>query len=480
MSFAWALLLAVVAVVLTLAAYVDRVYTEMGRFLAREYQENIDAWENEVEPRLRLGRDAIALSASLLRQVSWGMLAALFGAHLFRRNAAAAWQGPTAAGVAQAVAELLLMLLLYDRLVPQLLFTRTRGQWIGRLRPLLVALFFLMQPIALALGLLLSIAALAEPEDEGEEEHPSEAMEALLEAGEEEGIFEEGDRELVRSVVEFGDKMVREVMTPRPEIFAVPGELSLEGFTAAIEEHAFSRVPVFHGALDEVTGIAFAHDLLQVPDTEAAQRTVAAMQRPAAFVPETKNVAELLREMQREKQHMRLVIDEYGAVAGLVTIEDLLEAIVGEIADEHDTAEDQDDALVTEEGDVIASGGFEVSRLRDVLLEQLRHEESPGEDADATEADAVGGESEEDEASPETDAEARDERERQGEREDTVQRLGDGYEATTVGGLVSEISGHIPYAGEVVERDGFRFEVLEATDRRIDQVRVSLTEGARE
>ena len=474
----FALLVTVVAVVLTLAAYVDRIYAEMGRFLAREYQENIDAWEHEVEPRLRLGREAIALSASLLRQVSWGTLALLFGAHLFRRDRAGVLQGATGAGLAQAVAELLLMLLIYDRLVPQLLFTRTRGQWIGRLRPVLVALFFLMQPIALALGLLLSIAALAEPENEREEEHPSEAMEALLEAGEEEGIFEESDRELVRSVVEFGDKMVREVMTPRPEIFAVPGQMTLEGFTAEIEKHAFSRVPVFEGLLDEITGIAFAHDLLQVPDTEAAQRTVAAMQRPAAFVPETKNVAELLREMQREKQHMRLVIDEYGGVAGLVTIEDLLEAIVGEIADEHDTVDDQDDALVTAEGDVIASGGFEVSRLRDVLLEQLRHEDTAAEEGTVNVPAAVDVPAAID--VPEgTDEDARGEREWQDGREDTVQRLGDGYEATTVGGLVSEISGHIPYPGEVVERDGFRFEVLEATDRRIDQVRVSLTAGAR-
>ncbi len=472
MNVAYGLGLAVSVCVLTVAAYVDRIYTEMGRFLAREYQENIDAWEVEVEPRLRLGRESIAVSASLLRQMSWGALVLLLGMHLYRRDAATGLvYGPTMAQVAQAVLGLLLLLLVFDRLVPQLLFTRTRGRWVGRLRPVLEVLIFAVQPVALALGLLLSIAALAEPEDEREEEHPSEAMEALLEAGEEEGILEESDRELVRSVVEFGDKMVREVMTPRPEMFAVPGSMTLEEFTAAIEEHAFSRVPVYEGVLDEVTGIAFAHDLLQVADTDAARRTVAEMQRPAAFVPETKNVAELLREMQREKQHMRLVIDEYGGVAGLVTIEDLLEAIVGEIADEHDTVEDQDEATVTAEGDVIASGGFEVSRLRDVLLERLR---SAAPEADAV-ADGEGAEGEDAEAD-----DARGERERLGSREDALQRLGDGYEATTVGGLVSEMSGHIPFPGEVVEQDGLRFEVLEATDRRIDRVQVSLVDAVRE
>ena len=469
MSFAYVLSIVVLACVLTLAAYVDRIYTEMGRFLAREYQENIDAWESEVEPKLRLSREAIALSASLLRQLTVAALALLFGYHLYRHDAVQPLlvHAPTVVEVLRSIAELVLLLLLYDRLVPQLLFTRTRGFWVARLLPVLQGLFLLVQPVALALGLLLSIAALAEPEVSAEDEHPSEAMDALLEAGEEEGILEESDRELVRSVVEFGDKMVREVMTPRPEVFAVPGRMSLEEFTGVLEEHAFSRVPVFVETLDEVTGIAFAHDLLQVPDTEAAERTVAAMQRPAAFVPETKNVAELLREMQREKQHMRLVIDEYGGVAGLVTIEDLLEAIVGEIDDEHDTVDDQDEATVTPEGDVIASGSVEIPRLRDLLLEHLRgqvEEVDPSEGVSASRA---------------ASAEESSDEQLQDEREDAVQRLGDSYEATTVGGLVSEMSGHIPFPGEVVEQDGLRFEVLAATDRRIDRVRVTIVDGGR-
>src|SRR5260370_32013416 len=196
-------------------------------------------------------------------------------------------------------------------------------------------------------------------------------MDALLEAGEEEGILEESDRELVRSAVEFGDKVVLEVMTPRPEIFAVPGSLPLREFTAEINEHAFSRVPVYSGTLDNVTGIAFAHDLLKVLDTEANTRTVAEIQRPVAFVPETKKVAELLREMQREKQHMRIVIDEYGTVAGLVTIEDLLESIVGNIADEHDEPEADDAPIREPNGAYVLSGAFELSRLRDLSPHQF-------------------------------------------------------------------------------------------------------------
>jgi putative hemolysin len=461
-ALAYTLILALLLAVLSLAAYVDRIYSEMGKFLAREYQDNIDSWEEVVEPRLRLGRESIALSASVLRQLTVAALALFAGLRLYTHTTLlpSLARTPSASEIVRAICELILLILLFDRLLPQLLFTRTRGIWIARITPILQALFYLILPVTLLLGLLLSIAALAEPEDTAEEDHPSEAMDALLEAGEEEGILEESDRELVRSVVEFGDKVVLEVMTPRPEIFAVPGTLTLHEFTAQINEHAFSRVPVYTGSLDRVTGIAFAHDLLKVLDTEAHTRIVAQIQRPAAFVPETKKVAELLREMQREKQHMRIVIDEYGSVAGLVTIEDLLEAIVGNIADEHDEPE-ADDAPVREpNGAYTVSGSFELSRLRDLFADQFENlNRRLPEDGEAhNPAD-----------SPE-EYDLRDTRD-----DPTALRLPEHYESTTLGGLVSEIAGHIPLPGEVVEEDGLRLEVLASTDRRIDRIRVSLT-----
>ena len=460
MSPAYFFTLVVLLAILALAAYVDRVYSEMGKFLAREYQDNIDSWEEVVEPRLRLGRESIALSASVLRQLTLAAIALFFGLHLYTHTSLLPLlaRTPSTSEIIRAACELILLILIFDRLLPQILFTRTRGLWIARIRLLIQVLFYLILPITMLLQLLLSIAALAEPEDTEEEEHPSEAMEALLEAGEEEGILEESDRELVRSVVEFGDKVVREVMTPRPEIFAVPGTLSLREFTAQIIKHAFSRVPVYSTSLDQITGIAFAHDLLQVLDSDANTRTVAEIQRPAAFVPEIKKVAELLREMQREKQHMRIVIDEYGSVAGLVTIEDLLEAIVGNIADEHEEAEADDAPIREADGAYVVSGGFEISRLRDLFADQLeasgRHTAEEGE---AHPAD-----------SPE-EYDIRDSRD-----EPTEVRLPEHYESTTLGGLVSEIAGHIPLPGEVVEEDGLRLEVLASTDRRIDRIRVSL------
>jgi CBS domain containing-hemolysin-like protein len=294
-------------------------------------------------------------------------------------------------------------------------------------------------------------------------------MDALLEAGEEEGILEESDRELVRSAVEFGDKIVLEVMTPRPEIFAVPTTLTLREFTSQINEHAFSRVPVYNGSLDNVTGIAFAHDLLKVLDAEAGTRTVAEIQRPAAFVPETKKVAELLREMQREKQHMQIVIDEYGGVAGLVTIEDLLEAIVGNIADEHDEPEADDEPIREPNGAYVVSGSFELSRLRDLFADQFEPATRRAAAGSADSADS------EDAGQPHNPADSAEEYDLRDTRDDpTALRLPEHYESTTLGGLVSEIAGHIPLPGEVVEEDGLRLEVLASTDRRIDRIRVSL------
>lgn len=459
---AYTFILVLLLIILALAAYVDRIYSEMGKFLTREYQDNVDSWEEVVEPRFRLGRESIALSASVLRQLSLAALALFSGLRLYTHTSLlpSLARTPTATEILRAAFELVLLILLFDRLLPQLLFTRTRGLWIARITFVLQALFYLILPVTLLLGLLLSIAALAEPEDASEEDHPSEAMDALLEAGEEEGILHESDRQLVRSVVEFGDKVVLEVMTPRPEIFAVPDTLTLHEFTTEVNTHAFSRVPVYSGSLDQITGIAFARDLLKILDAEANTRTVAEIQWGTAFVPETKKVAELLREMQREKQHMRIVIDEYGSVAGLVTIEDLLEAIVGNIADEHDVPEADDEPVREANGAYVVSGSFELSRLRDLFADQF-------ENLGRRTADDAGVHNPADSAEEYDTRDTRD--------DPTALRLSEHYESTTLGGLVSEVAGHIPLPGEVVEEDGLRLEVLASTDRRIDRIRVSLS-----
>lgn len=418
MRIASVVVIVLLLVVLTLASYVDRLYSEMGKFLSREFEENIEAWERRVEPRLGLSREHIRLSAAIWTQLSLACVTLLFGVLLFYHRTGA--QRPTAE-IAQAVLGVIIVILGCNQLLPVVFFTRTRGVWIVRWRGVLRVLFYVITPVTLFLGFLLSIAALADSAPKTQDETVHEAVDALIEAGEEEGILEESDRELVRSVVEFGDKRVREVMTPRPEMFAVPGETTLEEFLRMLEKEDYSRVPVYEGSRDHITGIAFAHDLLRICDEEARARTVAAIQRPAAFVPETKRVNELLRDMQRAKQHMDIVIDEYGGVSGLVTIEDLIEEIVGAITDEHEI--DEREAVTREpDGSWVVPGNLEVDRMGELL-------------------DANGEFPEE-------------------------------SEATTVAGLVSEAAGRIPQAGEVVERYGMRFEILASTDRRIERLRV--------
>ncbi len=426
MSLISALAIAILLVILTISSYIARLYAETGKFLSGEFQENIDVWELKVEPRLGLTRERIALSAAVLSQFCLASLALFFGVLLFAGNPPGA--RPSLAEAAQAVLGAVLVIVIFNQFLPFVFFTRTTGLWIVRLTPAIRVLLYIILPVTLLLAFLLSIAALAEPLPGNPEEDPSEAaVEALIEAGEEEGIIEEGDRDLVRSAVEFGDKVVREVMTPRPHVFAVPAEMTLEDFISGLQEHPYSRVPVFRGSLDHITGIAFAHDLLHIADAAASTQTVASIQRPAALVPETKRVNELLREMQREKQHMRIVIDEYGGVAGLVTIEDLLEEIVGRISDEHEYDSEQDAPLHEAGGTWLVPGTLEVARLEDLLS---------------------GG-----------------------------YQVAQEYQAATVAGLVSEIAGRIPLPGEVIVADALRFEVVASTDRRVERVRVSAIES---
>jgi CBS domain containing-hemolysin-like protein len=409
------------ALVETLASYISRIYAEFGKILAREEQDNLDAWEELVEPHLGLTRGHAAICATVLQQLALGVIALEFGAVLFDRAPNIA--RPTPAEIAQAVLIVVLVVIFCNQVLPSLLFNRTRGRWAARLIWPIRLLLWLTTPITVFVRFFFSVASLAEQPATPEEESAVD-VEALLEAGEEEGILEENDRDLVRSAVEFGDKLVREVMTPRPEVFAVPATTTLEEFLDLLREHNFSRVPVYSGSIDNIVGIAFAHDLLQIADEEARTRTVASIEHPAVFVPETKRGYELLREMQREKQHMRIVIDEYGGVSGLVTIEDLLEEIVGDIRDEHEEDAPIEDPQREPGGVWLVPGSFPVDQLGDLFGEPIE--------------------------------------------------LGKSHEATTLGGLVCEIEGRIPLPGEVVllESAGLRLEVVASTDRRVERLRV--------
>jgi CBS domain containing-hemolysin-like protein len=411
MTVLLAVLLVVLLAILALVSYVDRVYTEMGKFLSREFQENIEIYEKRVEPRLGVSRERAALSVAVLSHISLAAIALLVGYAMFADGVTSVSE------LAQGTVSLMLIVIVFNRLLPFVFFTRTKGEWLVPFVWPLRLLIYVVMPVTLVLGFCLSVVALAEEHEPEEPEHPSEAVEALIEAGQEEGILQESDRELIQSVVEFGDKTVREVMTPRPEIVAVPVDATVEQFTELLRTKPYSRVPVYEGSIDNIRGIVFAHDVLQVPDSEARTRTVRELMKPAYFVPESQRVTSLLREMQKENTHMAIVLDEYGGTAGVVTIEDLVEEIVGEIRDEHEA---EADIVRESENSYVVPGSMDVDRLEKLF--HVRPEER---------------------------------------------------EATTVAGLVSEILGRIPEQGEVVEDNGLRFEILESTDRRVERLRIS-------
>jgi len=398
--------------ILTLVSYVDSLYAEMGKFLSREFQENIEIYEQQIEPRLKVSRNRASLSMAVLVPITMAGIALVIGFMVLMDRGWTRWE------MAQAAVSIVLIVIVFNRLLPFVFFTRTQGAWLRHFVWPLRILIYVALPVTLVLGFCLSVAALAEERPPEQPEHPSEAVDALIEAGREEGILEESDRELIQSVVEFGDKTVREVMTPRPEIVAVPIDATVEQFTELLRTKPYSRVPVYEGSIDHIKGIVFAHDVLQIPDAEARNHTVGELMKPVDFVPESKRVSALLRELQKENQHMAIVIDEYGGTAGVVTIEDLVEEIVGEIRDEHEAKAD----IVREsDNSYVVPGNMDVDRL-----DELFHIRA------------------------------------------------NGHEAATVAGLVSEILGRIPEQGEVVEQNGLRFEVLESTDRRVERLRISV------
>jgi len=225
---------------------------------------------------------------------------------------------------------------------------------------------------------------------------------------------------LLRSVVDFGETLVREVMTPRPDIVAVPATATIAELRKLVEEQEYSRLPVYTENLDNIVGLVVVKDLIQMIDPSVSSKRVSEIMRPAAFVPDTKRVAELLREFQQGRFQLAIVVDEYGGTAGLVTVEDVVEELVGEIRDEYDL--DAEPIAREADGAFVFSGKVAIGELVGRLgLEGLGIEDG-------------------------------------------------GFE--TVGGYVLTRVGRVPAAGETFSFDGLDVEILEAERRRIHKVRV--------
>ncbi len=414
MNYAVFVVLLLLVGLLTLVSYVDRLYTEIGKFLSREFQDNIDSFEKQVEPRLRASRPRASLSMAILVPLVMAAIAMAVGFTVFNDHA---WSFQE---ILQATLSLILIIVVFNRFLPFVFFSRTKGDWLVRWVWLLRILIYAVLPVTLILGFLQSVASLTKRPSEEKAETPAEAVDALIEAGQEEGIIQASDRDLIQSVVEFSGKTVRDAMKPRPEMVAVPVHTTLEQFIELLRTKPFSRVPVYRESIHNIVGVVYAQDVLQVPDSEAPARTVESlMRKDVYFVPESKLGSDLLREMRRNNIRMAIAVDEYGGVAGLVTIEDLVEEIVGEIGDEHEKSQ------VIKENDhsYIVPGNMDVDHLDELF--GVRPE---------------------------------------------------GKEATTVAGLVTELAGRIPQKGEIIEEDGLRFEVLDSTDRRVERVRIHTVE----
>jgi CBS domain containing-hemolysin-like protein len=403
---------------LCFVSIVQLFYHESMRLLRRE-RPSLEFFRETLMDKIGLEPEKGSLAFSLIKHLSLSLTGTMFLCVLLQ-TAAPAWQS-----VLEAMLLSVAAMLFSAYFIPFFVYFRTDGAWLLKVLPLIRILAACAAPPAAAVHTINSFLD-TEKTTNG---HPAptdtvEHVEALIDAGAEEGILEESDRKLIHSVVAFGDKSVREVMTPRPAIVAISFDKTIEDLRQLVIHEGFSRIPVYQENIDHLLGFVHVRDIFELDEEGRQSKTLVELMRALAMVPEMKPVSELLRQMQSEGLHMVAVVDEYGNTAGVATMEDLVEEILGEIHDEHETERD-----VRQEADhvFIAPGHLDLDRLHDLL--NFRPEE------------------------------------------DT--------ESTTVGGLVAEWLGHVPQVGETAERGGIRVEVLAGNERRVEQVRISRVESSK-
>lgn len=301
------------------------------------------------------------------------------------------------------------LILVAGHLVPALVVRRAPERLLAILLPPFTAMANVVTPLS---NLIIGWLGTVEGSQERTNGHGIPSTERQSE-----GAATAEDGRLLRSVVDFGDTLVREVMTPRPDVVAIRADATIDELRSLVREQEYSRLPVFRENLDNIVGLIVVKDLIQLDEPMSGTAAVTDIMRPAAFVPETKRVADLLREFQQKRFQLAMVVDEYGGIAGLVTVEDLVEELVGEIRDEYDL---EAEPIVQE-----ADGAFVFSAK--VAIEEM--------------TDRLG-----------------------------ITIAQEGFE--TVGGFVLTHAGRVPAAGERFEADGVSVEVLEAERRRIHKVRV--------
>ncbi len=251
-----------------------------------------------------------------------------------------------------------IVFLLFGEIIPKTIATGDSERWALRLALPTAYVSFVLAPIARTFRFLTDVLLRLFRIRHGHHTYVTEEdIRALVNVGAEQRVIEEEERELIHSVMEFGDTIVREVMTPRPEMIAVSIDDSARRVLDVVIAEGYSKLPVYQESKDDIVGVIHDRELLiALANGSLAHTSVRLLMRPAVHVPETKKIAELLREMQREKFSLAIVVDEYGGTAGLVTMEDLLEEIVGEIRDEHDTDEQEPIAVISDTEAVVEAG----------------------------------------------------------------------------------------------------------------------------
>lgn len=413
-SYVYILSVLVLALGLPIFSYLTLIYRELGRITTGRIHEHLDIFEAEIEPKLKITRRSGGRTFRILGHfwLAFVVLETTRGVVYLVPNT---WE----AGV-QFLVFLTLEVVIAMHFVPDMLLYRTTGRWLLPLLPLIRAAMWLVWPIRVFLEAAESLARISEHEVERtEEQRTEEGIGALVEVAEEEGIIEPDQADLIEQVVEFSDKRVREVMTPRPDVVAMQADASLEEMHAKYVETKLAKMPVYQKSLDDIVGVVHVQDLLQIADTDLPKRKVRELMKPALFVPETKLGSDLLKEMRQKGQSMVIVIDEHGSVAGIATVEDLVEEIVGE--SNTDSLKPAPDAVREPDGSLVLRGSMSIREAEDLLGIQF------GENVDET--------------------------------------------VTTIAGLLSTVSGKVPTPGDKVNLGGFCFEVLEANQRKVLRLR---------
>lgn len=406
---------------LTVFAYLDRIYRQLGRVVAGPAHSNLESFAAEVEPRLRISRARAAGTFNLLARL-WLVVVSVLTA-----RAVILFAGETWRIVAEMIFFLGLEVIVGMQFVPALLLARTSGRWLVPIVPVVRLFAWIVWPVQVVLEFAISILHISDEEGSAPA-NDQQAMEAIVDAATEEGILEQDEARLIEQVVEFSDKRVREVMTPRPDVVSISASATIEDLRKLFVSTKLSRLPVYEKTLDEIIGIAFARDILQIPESEAANKTVRQLVRPALFVPEAKMGSSLLREMQRKNQQMAIVIDEYGSMAGVVTAEDLVEEIVGEIGEED--RHPAPDVVREGDGSMVLRGSTGIEMLKDLFGVELRSDQTGS--------------------------------------------------LATIAGLLNHVAGHVPTAGEKISYDGLQFEILEANQRKVLRLRARPQAAARD